>query len=176
MKILKIILAIIVIVLLIVMAWLFVTNKIGGNKVTPPDTSLNTNVPSNAISERLCYIWNTEAGDRAKLSIDIRGDKATGEIYWLLAKNEPKTGIFIGTVSPIDAKTMKQNIVALWDSKKGTTTRKEVVSIIFGKGIANIGFGEMKVQGDGTYMYADPSKISFEPNLQQTDCNDEAMK
>ncbi|KKT81977.1 MAG: hypothetical protein A2V96_00440 [Candidatus Yonathbacteria bacterium RBG_16_43_6] len=176
MKILKIVLAIIVILLLIVLAWLFVTNKIGKEKITPPDTSLNTDVPSKTTNEQLCYIWNTEAGDRAKLSIDVRENKATGDFYWLLAKNEPKTGIFIGTVSPIDTKTMKQTIVALWDSKKGTKTRKEEIVIIFGKGIANVGFGEMKDRGDGVYEYTNPEKLSFEPNLQQTDCNDEAMR
>lgn len=176
MKILKIVLAIIVILLLIVLAWFFVTNKIRGNKITPPDTSLNTDVPSKVTTEKLCYIWNTEAGDRAKLSIDIRGNKATGTFYWFLTKNEPKTGIFIGTVSSIDPKTMKQTISALWDSKKGTKTQKEEISIIFGKGVANVGFGAMKDRGDGVYIYTNPGKLSYEPNLQQTDCNDEAMK
>lgn len=176
MKILKIVLAIIVIVLLIVLVWLFITNKIGGDKITPPDTSLDTDVPSNATNERLCYIWNTEAGDRAKLSIDIRGDKATGEFYWFLAKNEPKKGIFIGTVTPIDTRTTKQTISALWDAKKGTKTMKEEMVIIFGKGIANVGIGEMKDRGDGVYAYTNLEKLSFEPNLQQTSCNDEAME
>lgn len=176
MKILKIVLAIIVIVLLIVLAWLFITNKIGGDKITPPNTSLNTDVPSDTTNERLCYMWKTEAGDRAKLSIDIRGDKATGEFYWLLAKNELKTGIFIGTVTPIDTKTMKQTISALLDAKKGTKTMKEEIVIIFGKGIANVGVGKMKDRGDGVYAYTNIEKLSFEPNLQQTSCNDEAMK
>lgn len=176
MKILKIVLAIIVIVLLIVLAWLFVTNKIGGVKITPPNTSINTNIPPKVTTEKLCYIWNTEAGDRAKLAIDIREQKATGTFYWLLAKNEPKTGIFVGTVSPIDSTTMKQTISALWDSKKGTTTRKEELVIVFGKGNANVGIGAMKDRGDGVYAYTNPEKLSYEPNLQQTDCTDEAMK
>jgi hypothetical protein len=176
MKIIKTILIVIILLLLVVLAFLFIKNKIEGDKITPPDTSLNTDVPSKVTNEQLCYIWNTEAGDRAKLSIDIRGDKATGTFYWLLAKNEPKTGIFIGTVSPVDTKTMKQSITALWDSKKGTKTTKEELVIIFGKGIANVGFGPMKDRGDGVLTYTNPAKLSFEPNLQQTNCNDEAMK
>lgn len=174
MKILKIVLAVIVILLLIVVAWFFMKNRQGGT--TPLSNIPQDTTPSETTSEQLCYIWNTEAGDRAKLSIDIRGDKATGTFYWLLAKNEPKTGVFIGTVTPIDSKTMKQTIGALWDAKKGTKTTKEELAIVFGKGIANVGFGTMKDRGDGVLAYTNPEKLTFEPNLQQTNCNDEAMK
>jgi len=176
MKIFKTILIVLAILILLVLAFLFIKNKIEEGRITPPNTSLDTETPPKVTIEQLCYIWNTEAGDRAKLSIDIRGEKATGTFYWLLTKNEPKTGMFIGTVSPIDAKTMKQTVSALWDSKKGTKTMREEIVIIFGKGIANVGFGAMKDRGDGVYTYTNPEKMSFEPNLQQADCNDEVMK
>ena len=175
MKILKTILIVIAILLLIVLAFFFIKNKMGEEKITPPDTSLDIELSPEINAQQLCYIWNTEAGDSAKLSIDIRADKVIGEIYLLLAKNEPKTGIFKGNVSPVDPKTSKQTINALWESKKGATTRKEEVSIIFGGGIANIGSGEMKDKGDGIYIYANPAKLSYAPNLQQTDCGDKAM-
>ncbi len=175
MKILKIVLAIIVILLLVVLAYFFIKKGSQEGTTTIPDTTLDTTLPKTT-NEQLCYIWNTEAGDRAKLSIDIREQKATGEFYWLLAKNEPKTGIFIGTVSPVDTTSMKQVISALWDSKKGAKTQKEEIIIIFGKGIANVGFGAMKDRGDGVYAYTNPEKLSYEPNLQQTNCSDEAMK
>lgn len=175
MKILKTVLIIIAIVLLVVLVLFFTRNKAGEEKTNLPDSSLDINLSPEVNAQQLCYIWNTEAGDSAKLSMDIREDKVIGEFHWLLTKNELKSGIFRGNVSPVDAKTKKQAVSAVWDSKKGTVTRQEELTIIFGGGIANVGFGTMKDRGDGIYVYANPEKLSFEPNLQQTGCGDEAM-
>ena len=175
MKIFKTILIVIAILLLVVLVLFFIKNKIGGEKTNLPDTSLDINLSPEVNAQQLCYIWNTEAGDSAKLSLDIQEDKVIGEFSWLLTKNELKSGIFKGTVSPINPTTKKQIVSALWDAKKGSQVRTEELAIIFGGGIANVGFGTMKDRGDGVYVYANPEKLSYEPNLQQTDCGDEAM-
>jgi len=124
---------------------------------------------------QLCYIWNTEAGDSAKLSMDIRADKVIGEFYWLPSEKDSKTGIFKGTVTPVDPSSMSRTVSGIWKTSAEGMTADEEIKIIFGEGIANVGFGEMKDRGDGVYVYANPNDLSYEPNLQQTDCGDEAM-
>lgn len=124
---------------------------------------------------QLCYIWNTEAGDSAKLSMDIRADKVIGEFYWLPAEKDSKTGIFEGTVTPVDKMTMSRTVNALWKSSGEGMTNTEELIIKFGEGTANVGFGEMVLGSDGIWRYADPENLSFVPNLSDTDCGDEAM-
>ena len=70
---------------------------------------------------------------------------------------------------------ISRRINAIWETKAEGMTVNEELKIIFGEGTANIGFGEMKDRGDGVYVYANPDKLSYEPNLSDTDCGDEAM-
>ncbi len=129
----------------------------------------------NINATQLCYIWNTEAGDQAQLSMDIRANQVIGEFNWRPAEKDSKTGIFRGTVSGGDTTTLKRTVNALWDASAEGVTNKEELIITFGEGIANVGFGEMKDRGDGVYVYVDKDHVNYESNLSQTDCGDEAM-
>jgi hypothetical protein len=54
-------------------------------------------------------------------------------------------------------------------------TAKEEILITVGDSIAGVGFGEMKAQADGSYVYADANALSYQPPLQKTDCSDAAL-
>lgn len=135
------------------------------------DVTQNPNVNAT----QMCYIWNTEAGDKAQLSMDIRGEDVTGEFNWLPAEKDKKTGIFKGKISAVDPKTMARTITASWNVSAEGMTATEELRIIMGEGTANPGFGEMKEVGNGVFVYADPTKIDYSLNLSQTDCGDSAM-
>jgi len=136
-------------------------------------TPTNNNIENPNISaEQLCFIWNTEAGDSMKLSMDIRGSEVIGEVYFLPAEKDKKTGVFSGVITDnFDSATIN----GWWKAMAEGVTNVEEIKIIIGEGMANVGFGEMKDRGDGVYIYANPENLSYEPNLSQTDCGDEAM-
>lgn len=137
------------------------------------DESVLENPSVNAV--QMCYIWNTEAGDKAMLSMDIRGENVVGEFNWLPAEKDQKTGIFKGTVGPLNQMEMARTVNAWWETTAEGVTNTEQIIIKFGDGSAGVGFGEMVEDGQGRWVYVDPNKLSFEPNLSQTDCGDEAM-
>ena len=175
-KIWQILLAIIVIGII---AWILIKSP---ESSVVPETSDTTNVTPNPLPDsnvevrQLCYIWNTEAGDKAELSMDIRnGTDVTGEFNWLPAEKDKKTGTFIGTAGPVDPYSMSRTLNGIWQvSAEGMTNSEEII-IKFGEGVAGVGTGEMKDKVDGTYVYAYPENLSFEPNLQQTDCGDDSI-
>lgn len=144
-------------------------------KTNLPDDSWSINLAPEVSARQLCYIWNTEAGDSAKLSMDLRADKVIGEFYWLPFAKDKKTGVFKGSVTPMDPMTSSRTVSAIWEVSAEGMINKEEIKIIFGEGTANVGFGKMKDRGDGVFIYANPDKLYFGPNLQQTDCGDEAM-
>lgn len=127
-------------------------------------------------ARQLCYEWNSETGgDRMLLSMDLRGEDVIGEFYWLPKDKDSKTGIFKGKATPLNTETMVRTINAIWEAKAEGATVKEELKIIFGDGSANVAWGEMVDRGDGVYAYADPEHLSYQPQLWQTDCGDDAM-
>lgn len=150
-------------------------NERMGDPSNNPISSEDIDLSPEVNARQLCYIWNTEAGDKAMLSMDIRGDKVIGEFNWLPSQKDKKTGIFKGTVSPLDQKMMARTANVFWDTKAEGMTATEELKIIFGEGTASPGFGEMRDRGDGVYVYANPESLDYSLNLSQTDCGDEAM-
>lgn len=130
---------------------------------------------ANIDSEQLCFIWNTEAGDKAQLAMDIRGNVVVGEFNWLPAEKDKKTGIFMGEVTDVSASTMTRRINAWWQASAEGMTNTEQLSIVIEGNMAGVGFGEMVDDGTGQYVYANPNNLSYEPKLSATDCGDEAM-
>ena len=135
----------------------------------------DTQNPPAVESRQLCFIWNTEAGDLALLSMDLRGEDVMGEFYFLPAEKDRKVGIYQGKVSAVDDMTMSRTIDAFWQAEAEGTQVIEELRIIFGEGTASPGFGEMKDRGDGVYVYADPENISYDLMLTDTDCGDDAL-
>lgn len=127
----------------------------------------------------LCYVWNTEAGDNASLKLQFSGEGATtvsGTFNFRPAEKDSKTGTFTGTSSELDTKTISRKISAIWQASAEGMTTPEELSIIVTPTMASAGFGEMKDRGDGTYVYANPDALTYEPNLQIVDCTDPALK
>lgn len=127
----------------------------------------------------ICYVWSTPAGDNASLRMNFSGPNGTnvsGSFNFLPKEKDSKTGTFVGTAGPVDSQTMSRKAIVVWQvSAEGMTTSEELY-IIFGEGMAGAGFGEMKDRGDGTYVYANPDALSYEPTLNQVDCADPALK
>ena len=144
-------------------------------KIEKNNISENNLEDTNIEARQLCYVWNTESGDSAKLSMDIRGENVIGEFYWLPKDKDSKVGVFKGKAGPVDPYKMARTFEGFWEAKAEGVTVTEELQIVFGEGIANVLFGEMVDRGDGVYVYKDKTKLSYEPNLQQTDCGDSAM-
>lgn len=163
--------ALIILVLLGVGSFLIKNND---NPSKLEDIVINTSPEVDA--KQLCYIWNTEAGDKAMISMDIREENTIGEFYLSLTDEQPISGIFRGVVSPVDEATNKRSVNALWEVTSGESQLTSELVIIFEEGgVAAPGFGEMADRGDGVFAYTDPANIYFPISLQQTDCGDEAM-
>ena len=121
----------------------------------------------------MCYIWNTEAGDKATLRMSITdGTKVKGRFDFLPAETDENTGPFEGIAGPLDQKTMARTADLWWTATAEGMTTKQELKVMFGDGTASAGFGEMKDRGDGVYVYANPAKITYTPTLSQTDCGD----
>lgn len=137
----------------------------------------NPNLSNSSEPIQICYIWNTEAGDSASLHLDItEGTNITGFFNWRPFEKDSKTGKIIGLAGPLDQKTMSRTAYLVWSATSEGVTNDEELSIIFGEGIANPGFGEMMQNEKGLYIYADPENISYDITLAQTDCSDSAIK
>lgn len=133
----------------------------------------------NTEERAICYIWNTEAGDKATLKMVFTGEggsQVSGYFNYLPAEKDRKVGEFSGTAGVLDQSSMSRTADLIWNSQAEGMTVQEELKVIFGDGIATVGFGEMKDRGDGVYIYANPDAISYSLNLQQTDCSDPAVK
>ncbi len=162
----------ILIIAVVIIALVFVAKHFGKTETEPGTVST---VPS-ADHQELCFLWNTEAGDKATIVMDISGSEVTGNFNWLPAEKDKKTGPFKGTISAVDPVLMGRTIDALWETSAEGMTVTEELKIIMGEGNAAAGFGEMKDRGDGVYVYADPEHLSYVPNLTDTDCSDSALQ
>lgn len=143
------------------------------NPVTAPTT--NEPIVQEPVKEipELCYIWNTEAGDSAALRMKIAdGTNVTGSFNYFPFEKDRRTGTIVGTAGPVDPMAMARTAKLMWTVTGEGMTNQEELFVSFGEGMAYPGFGEMKDRGDGTYVYADQTKISYNPPMQQTDCGD----
>ncbi len=117
---------------------------------------------------KLCYIRNTEDGGSAKLEIGIRGNDVTGYFWWMPSQKDTKIGSITGKLN--SAEDIKNGVLNLiWNAKAEGVTNNEELNIKISEGVAAPGFGEMKSVSD-MWVYADPNKIVYEPNLSLVDC------
>lgn len=138
---------------------------------TPKNSAPVTSAPE---VKEICYIYNSEAGDNMSLRIaSSDGVSVTGSLNFFSAEKDSKTGNFYGTTKIEDGVGY---ISAIWDTSGEGVNNKEELFIIFEQNVARVGFGEMKDNGNGVYIYAEPKNISYSLNLQQTDCSDGALR
>lgn len=110
--------------------------------------------------------------DRYTLRMNLDNSKKTvsGELNFLPAEKDKKTGTFSGTVSDVNPSSMARTIDAIWNTSAEGMEAKESLSIIFGEGTASIGFGEMVDDGYGTYVYKDKNNINYSLDLVDISC------
>jgi hypothetical protein len=159
---------IIVVVLVLVGGWYIYSH---------PKPVSNPDVLVTEPTRDMCYIWNTEAGDKATLKMFItNGTEIKGSFDYIPAEKDKKTGPIEGTAGAVDPVAMARKAILWWSASGEGVTNKEELFVLFGEGIASPAFGEMKDRGDGVYVYAHPESVSYGLNLQQTDCGDTAVQ
>ena len=172
----QVVLGIVIIILLAI--WLF---KMPNREVVMPAGDSGEEVVGNDEEEttkEMCYIWNTEAGDSATLRLitSVENMNASGTLNWIPAEKDRKTGTFEGKLISVGRDTMGGSVDAVWKVSAEGMTYDEQLILKYDETSANVGFGMMEDRGDGTYVYSDPTNLSYEPNLTRTDCEDEAVR
>ncbi|MBU0999004.1 hypothetical protein KKG24_01700 [Patescibacteria group bacterium] len=110
--------------------------------------------------------------DKYTLRMILNGEKVTGELNFLPAEKDSKTGEIEGTVGEKDATTKVRTADLWWFNFAEGMSAQEQVKIIFNENTANIGFGEVVDRGDGIYVYKDPQNIAYTLNLAVVSCLD----
>jgi len=110
--------------------------------------------------------------DKFTLRMNLLGDKVDGYLKILPAEKDASVGSFEGSVSAVDPYTMARTIDAWWTREGEGRTEKSQLRIIFGEGTANVGFGAMKENADGSYSYEDLEKIDYSMSLNDYSCID----
>ncbi len=140
------------------------------------DNKVSQQTPTKDDSQ-ICYVWNTEAGDRATLKVVYLGDgKVSGFFNYRPAEKDSKVGTFSGSLGAIDEKTNSSTASLIWDSQAEGMSAKEELFVVLTKDTASPGFGEMKDSGNGMYVYRDPKNVSYSLVLNRVDCSDSKVE
>ena|SRR3989344_1653340 len=137
----------------------------------------DTVVDGDKLGIELCFAKFTPPNsnslyDKYTLRLKMTGEEAVGELRLVPGEKDSKVGLFEGTVSAVDKQMMARTASLWWDTFAEGMNVKEELKIVFGEGIANIGFGEMVDRGDGVYIYKDPTSIAYNLELTDMSCED----
>lgn len=169
-------------IVLILMLLVALTIVVLGNKNRNDDTpsTVNDEVSENDENQNtieLCFAdIKAGTGDRSALEdeytlrMNIVGDTVTGEIRFLPAEKDSKTGTFYGVVGPVDPMAMARTADLWWQTHAEGMEATEETRVVFGEGTASIATGVMQDRGDGVYVYEDKSKLNYTFNLTDVDC------
>lgn len=124
------------------------------------------------LAVKQCFIWNTEDGDKATLLLTTIDTNVEGSFSFLPSEKDSKRGVFTGTLSSLAGNSSIRTIHGWWNVLSEGMNTKEEILISLRESTAVIGFGEMKDNGDGSYVYADVTKLLYQPVLQETSCDD----
>ncbi len=132
--------------------------------------------PENPVEMCYQYAQKTDRGftDRAILRMNITGaggTQVTGEYKNLPAEKDSKTGIFSGTIGPMDPEISARIADVWWESQAEGMRVTEQLRIVFGEGSAVAQFGEMVDDDSGNYVYKDITRLTNGFQMSQTDCN-----
>ncbi|MFA6585727.1 MAG: hypothetical protein WCS86_01020 [Candidatus Paceibacterota bacterium] len=110
--------------------------------------------------------------DKFTLRMILDGEKVTGELNSFPAEKDSKVGKFEGTVSAVDKTMMARTADVWWNTFGEGMNVMEEQRIIFGEGVANIGFGGTADRGDGVYAYVKNPDIHYTLALNDVACSD----
>lgn len=148
MKIIKYILYILLVLVIIAIVSIIIKNykaeapaQNGNNMTVTPisGSSKDTATNNKSIAEprEICYIYNTEARDSARLQMIFTGNggsQVIGIFKYQASGKSPLIGPISGTAGPLDKQAMARNADLIWQTSK---TTKEKLSVVFGDGSAN---------------------------------------
>lgn len=145
-----------------------------------PVVDTNDNAKDSTINSKpieLCFVKFGKPDknglyDKYTLRLILDGSTAKGELNFLPAEKDRKTGEVSGTVSAVDKTMMARTADLWWFNFAEGMSAQEQVKIIFGEGVASVGFGEMVDRGDGVYVYKDPKNIKYTLELNDVACSD----
>ena len=171
-KIFYVLLALILVLIVIVM----IQSQKSQNVITP-EPVVEEIVVKQPIS--LCFVKfgeKQESGFYDKFTLRMNLDNANktviGYLKILPAEKDASLGSFEGSVSAVDPYAMARIIDAWWTREGEGRTEKSQLRIIFGEGTANVGFGAMKENPDGSYSYEDLEKVDYSMSLNDYSCVD----
>lgn len=113
--------------------------------------------------------------DKYTLRLTLSGEggkNATGELKFLPGEKDTKVGKFEGTVGPVYPKMMARTADLWWNTFGEGMNVMEEQRIIFGEGVASIGFGGTADRGDGVYAYTASPDIHYTLDLNDIACSD----
>ncbi len=129
----------------------------------------------------LCYYQETslENGlkDKSWLRIEDTLEETgistlRGEFNNLPAEKDSKVGTFAGEYTLDETDPVFIKAMTLWQSQAEGTTVLEELAIKFNPQEVKVGFGEMQDRGDGIYVYADKSNISYSLTIPVVPCEE----
>jgi len=140
-------------------------------------SKVGINIKENAKEEALCFANFGEINkqgfyDKYTLKMFVDKGNAKGELKFIPAEKDSKLGSFVGNVSNVDKNAVARKVDAVWDTFAEGMNTKEEVKILFGEGVAYVGFGEMVDDGHGVYVYKDPENIKYSLQLSDIPCGD----
>lgn len=138
--------------------WLKPSQKTASTPATPAAPAVN----------KLCFYREsgTTMKDMAWLTVTTKDTDVSGEFQILPAEKDKKVGPYAGTIATREDMSAVDGI---WTaSAEGMTNPEELIFIIDTEG-AHIGFGGMKDNGAGTYVYTDRKNLTY-MDLPAVDC------
>lgn len=166
-----------VIIVLALAVGFFVKNKNTTNTDTIQPPLEEENIAREPIS--LCFVEFGEKQESGfydkftlRMNLDNTNKTVTGYLKLLPAEKDSAIGSFAGSVSDVDPYAMARTIDAWWNREGEGLKEKSQLRIIFGEGTANVGFGAMKANPDGSYSYEDLEKVDYSLELTDYSCID----
>lgn len=174
----KVIIGIIIFVVLVLLA-IWSGNKLkNSSEVSYDSSSVDQQEPASQIpAEKLniCFYHATKTKkgffDTVMLRVNMNGADVDGEFSNYPAEKDSKIGLFKGKVEPADPITGIRTATVWWDAVAEGKQVTEELMFTFNNTNANIKYGAMADQGDGTYVYKDKAKLTNGSALEQISCD-----
>jgi hypothetical protein len=136
--------------------------------------TINTDTENPKDSNVMCYYRadKTKRGlyDRYYITMNIIGNKITGEFRNIPSEKDSKVGTFEGVVENPNELILSNIATLWWNSLTEGINNKEELIIVYNNNSAKVGFGEMIEQADKTFVYKDKSNITYSGEINKIDC------
>lgn len=140
--------------------------------------SKNQNLESQEM-RALCFSQSTETGEDIRLKMIFSGEKGEsveGFLNWKKNSQQESKGSFFGIAGTLNQQKMARTANLWWYIKNDKEMLIQELEIVFGDGSAQIATGPYYDRGDNVFLYKNRGSLLYEINLQQVNCDTEAMK